>query len=257
MQQYFLSDSNLNVKVGQEITLNPNDSHHLLTVLRARKGFKIILVYRGDKYEGELASYSNDKACFLILEKLAADLNQTELPVEVTIACGLSKNDKIDYIVQKATETGMCSFQPLSLARDVVKWDQKKATTKVSRLQKISQGAAEQSKRLKVPEIQALFNLTDFCEQYLDFEHKWVAYEEVAKKGSHTQLVRSLEQVRPGDRIVIVFGSEGGLTEAEVDQLNEHGFLSCSLGPRILRAETAPIYALSIISYTTELMNFT
>lgn len=257
MQQYFLENKNKSLNIGQKVELNQADSHHLLNVLRAGPGFKIVLVYQESKYLASMISSNNGTASFELLEKLPPSLSQTELPVDVTIACGLSKNDKIDQIVQKATETGMTSFQPLALNRDVVKWEGKKAAGKICRLQKISQAAAEQSKRLIVPAVHPLLNLKDFIRKYTDYEHKWIAYEEVAKEGEHRQLAESLKQVKAGDRIVIVFGSEGGLTEKEVSQLTEKGFQSCSLGPRILRAETAPVYVLSIISYKTELLDFT
>ena len=170
----------------------------------------------------------------------------------MTIACGLSKNDKLDTIVQKGTECGMASFQPLSLSRDVVRWKDGKSIQKIDRLQKIAQAASQQSKRLVVPRVSSLKTLDQWLQSVDDYDLKLVAYEEEAKQTTSYSLRQALSLGQKGQKIVIVFGSEGGLTQEEVDQLRAKGFITCSLGRRILRAETAPIYALAAISYQFE-----
>ncbi|MGF3072678.1 RsmE family RNA methyltransferase [Facklamia sp. P12934] len=253
MHQYFIDDSNQIVEIGKKVVLNPSDSHHLVNVLRAKQGKELIVVYDQKKYLASYLKKKNDYALLEIMSPLSETLSQTELPVEVVVACGLSKNDKMDSIVQKATECGMSSFQPLALKRDVVKWDRKKAGKKVERLQKIADSAAEQSKRLKKVEVKQLLNLKDFVNQYRTHDIKLVAFEESAKEGQHHLLAKILKNIEKNKKIVMVFGSEGGLEQQEVSFLVENGFEICSLGPRILRAETAPIYLLSVLSYVTEI----
>ena len=87
-----------------------------------------------------------------------------------------------------------------------------------------------------------------------NFEQKLIAYEESAKVGEGLQLVKSLQSLQENERIIFVFGPEGGIEEQEVELLEKSGYLPCSLGPRILRAETAPLYALAAVSYQCELL---
>ncbi|MCR8968677.1 16S rRNA (uracil(1498)-N(3))-methyltransferase [Facklamia sp. 7083-14-GEN3] len=253
MHQYFIDEPNQIVEIGKKVFLSQSDSHHLINVLRAKQGKELIVVHNQKKYLASYLKKDSDRALLEVISPLSEALSQTELPVEVVVACGLSKNDKIDSIVQKATECGMSSFQPLALKRDVVKWDQKKASKKSERLQKIADSAAEQSKRLKKVDVKQLLYLKEFVNQYRTYDIKLVAFEESAKEGQHHLLAKLLKNIEKNKKIVMVFGSEGGLDQEEVSFLVKNGFKTCSLGPRILRAETAPIYLLSVISYVTEI----
>lgn len=248
MQRYFYSDA---VAIEEEIELNKEDSHHIVRVMRSKVDDEIIVVDSTQTaYLTRIIDMSGNIAQVKVMSAL---LNQAvELPIEVTIACGLSKNDKIDLIVQKGTECGMSQFIPLELDRDVVKWKGDKVASRVERLERISKEAAEQCHRNKIPTIQTLQTIEKLIQHTEDYDHKLIAYEETAKLGEHGQLKKTLEQVLPGQSLSIVFGSEGGITPIEVEKLKKVGYIECSLGPRILRAETAPIYALSAISYHLE-----
>lgn len=246
MQRYFVE---VVAQIGDIISLSDSDSHHLLRVMRAKIGDKVIVVNHERPFEAEVVEITQ-----LAHVRLIRELTQmSELPVKVTIACGLSKHDKVETIVQKATECGMHIFIPLALKRDVVKWDGKKAVQRVERLAKIAKEAAEQSHRIVVPEVRSLTNLNTLIEESKVYDIKLVAYEETAKMGEHAVLKQVVEHVRANQRVLVVFGSEGGLAPEEVKQLLAAGFTACSLGPRILRAETAPIYLLSALSYQLEL----
>lgn len=246
MQRYFIATA---AQVGDTVALSESDSHHLLRVMRAKFGDKVIVVSEGIPFEAEVVG-ATQPTCV----RLVGELVQTsELPVQVTIACGLSKHDKVETIVQKATECGMHAFIPVSLKRDVVKWDSKKANQRVERLAKIAKEAAEQSHRTVIPTVQPLTNLRTLLEDSQAYDVKLVAYEETAKVSEHAALKQVTEQLHADQRVLVVFGSEGGLAPEEVEQLLAAGFISCSLGPRILRAETAPIYLLSALSYQLEL----
>lgn len=252
MQQYFTDQRALNP--GDMVTLSADDSHHIMRVMRGREGDKLEIIGGQQCFVGQIESLSEDQLVeVVILERLAIDYYDIELPVEVTIACGLSKNDKLDTIVQKATECGMSHFIPLALKRDVVQWTTKKSQAKIERLAKIAKGAAEQSHRLHVPTIDALKTLPQLLERAADYDVILVAYEETAKEGQHAVLATVVEELIPGQKVLVVFGSEGGLDPKEIQALNAAGFEVCSLGPRILRAETAPIYFLSALSFGLEL----
>ncbi|OFL65451.1 RNA methyltransferase RsmE [Facklamia sp. HMSC062C11] len=249
MQQYFLELEASSSIPPAFVSLSEGDSHHLLTVLRARTGQEIYVVHQGQRYLARLVGERAGLAQLEVIQRIEVD---TELPIQVTIACGLSKNDKLDTIVQKGTECGMASFQPLSLSRDVVRWKDGKSIQKIDRLQKIAQAASQQSKRLVVPQVSSLKTLDQWLPSLDEYDLKLVAYEEEAKQTTSYSLRQALSLGQKGQKMVIVFGSEGGLTQEEVDQLRAKGFITCSLGRRILRAETAPIYALAAISYQFE-----
>ena len=251
MQRYFIDIKD--PQIGDMIQLSSEDTHHLVTVMRTRLGQELEIVSsEGRIFVAQVVSIASksDPQIELLSELFLAN---SELPCSVTIASGLAKNDKFDWLVQKTTELGMNDFIPLKLQRNVVEWTASKVPQKTERLQKIAKGAAEQSKRLKIPCIRPLASLEEVIELSKNYDYKWVAYEEVAKKGQHHALKNELLNLKPNASIMVVFGSEGGFDKKEVDQLVAQEFLPLSLGPRILRAETAPCYLLSCISYQTEL----
>lgn len=248
MQRYF---SKQTLEVNQQIQLEKVDNHHIVRVMRGKIDDEVIIVDSTNiAYKAKIETIEDNVANLRIINAL--ENQHTELPIQVTIACGLSKNDKIDLIVQKATECGMNEFIPLALERDVVKWKGNKISNRIERLERISKEAAEQCHRNVIPEISHLSTIDTLQKEAGNYKHKLIAYEETAKKGQHGQLKETLKEVQAGDNLIIVFGSEGGLTELEVAKLKEVGYIECSLGPRILRAETAPIYALSAMSYHLE-----
>lgn len=251
MQRYFISLSSLST--GEEVFLNEEITHHMFNVMRNHLDDRIYLI-TSDRfvYEGRLTGKKEGKARVYIEKQI--DVPNTELNVEVTIACGLSKNDKLDWIVQKATECGMSAFIPTILKRDVVKWPPKKVPQRLERLQKIAQEAAQQSYRLQIPSIKSPQTLKELTHQTDQYDHLIVAYEETAKKNEMNTLLKSHQSLKNGDRILIVFGSEGGFDPQEILQLQDSGFVTVGLGPRILRAETAPIYYLSTLSYVNDIM---
>ena len=251
MQQYFIDENDL--LPGQTVSLKDEDYHHLVKVMRAQVGDQVVVVGSDQMaFLAEVSQIDRDQCLLLLIESL--DQGSIELPNPVILACGLSKNDKLDWIVQKGTEAGMARFVPLALHRDVVKWQEPKADKKINRLAKIAKEAAQQSHRLRIPEVTELYSLSEFIEGLPDQAIKLVAYEETAKQGDHHSLSQAMSQAKEtGWPIYLVFGSEGGLEAEEVDRLLSAGFKTCSLGPRILRAETAPIYALAAISYALEL----
>ena len=248
MQRYF---SKQTIDVNQQIKKEKDDNHHIVRVMRGKIDDEVIIVDSTNiAYKAKIETIEDNVANLRIINAL--ENQHTELPIQVTIACGLSKNDKIDLIVQKATECGMNEFIPLALERDVVKWKGNKVSNRIERLERISKEAAEQCHRNVIPEISHLSTIDTLQKEAGNYKHKLIAYEETAKKGQHGQLKETLKEVQAGDNLIIVFGSEGGLTELEVAKLKEVGYIECSLGPRILRAETAPIYALSAMSYHLE-----
>lgn len=246
MQRYFVDACN----VDGSFVVSGDDFFHMTKVMRQSEGSKFYAVIDGRTAVSEIKEIADQS---LVAQTLEWIENSSELPINVTIACGLPKGDKLDLIVQKGTELGAYAFVPFAAKRSVVKWDAKKTGKKIERLQKIAKEAAEQSHRNVVPNVQDVADLKQLLAIAGDYDYKMVAYEEVAREGERGNLVTALSKIQHGEKILLVFGPEGGIDSSEVEKLQEAGFVLCGLGPRIMRAETAPLYVLSAISYALEL----
>ena len=250
MQRYFVNKEQINENT---ISIVGDDVHHITRVLRMTEGDEILCSCQDTKKTAhcKIDEISNEQIIAHVVKWVEAN---SELPVRVTIASGLPKGDKLEWIIQKGTELGAESFIPFNAARSIVKWDEKKGGKKVERWSKIAKEAAEQSHRVTIPTIHAPFSFKQLCEVSTQYDKKIVAYEEAAKRGEKSAFARVLKEMKANESVLIVFGPEGGLSEKEVDTLLDIGFVSCSFGPRILRTETAPLYGLAAISYHFELM---
>lgn len=253
MQRYMISKG-LNEFSTASLFLSGDHYHHMKNVMRFKPGTKVY-VTDPNSYSciGEIIEYTSEKQ--VILKWVADEGKNNELPIDVTIACGLPKGDKLDLIIQKSTELGVNTIIPFSSDYSIVKWDESKKKKKQQRFQKITQEAAEQAHRQAVPKIEILKTMDELLTFSNDYQFKLVAYEEDAKAGEQGAFAKTLQQMKRGERLLIIFGPEGGLSPAEIDKFREKDFLTCGLGPRILRTETAPLYALSAISYQFELLN--
>lgn len=247
MQRYFVDQT-----TEGRFVITGDDFRHIVKVMRLKISDQIICTT--SKGEGAICQIAEITDEQVVADVVQWEERSSELPIRVTIASGLPKADKLEWIIQKGTELGASSFVPVATARSVVKWDEKKAEKKVDRWQKIAKEAAEQSHRRIVPAVATPVNLTGLISLSKDYTYKLVAYEEEAKQGERSTLARTLQGMKNEDSVLIVFGPEGGLTDSEVALLTQEGFQSCGLGPRILRTETAPLYVLSVISYQFELL---
>ena len=247
MQRYFID----HIDENQQATIVGDDVHHISRVMRMNTGDKVICCDKTGKVAiCELAEITNETILANVVEWIE---NSNEIPVHIAIASGLPKGDKLEYVFQKGTELGASEFVPFIAARSIVKWDEKKGAKKVERWNKIAKEAAEQSHRSKVPVIQSPKNLKKLIEYSESFRYKIIAYEEEAKQGENSKLAEIFRKLDNEDSLLVVVGPEGGLTDQEVSLLQDHGFVACSLGPRILRTETAPLYVLAAVSYHFEL----
>ena len=238
MQQYFIKG-----QVENPVIIKDKDTvKHMFNVMRLTEDDQVVLVFEdGIKRLARVTDRENH--VFEVIE----DLNDNvEMPVSVTIASGFPKGDKLELVTQKATELGAQAIWSFPADWSVVKWDGKK-------LAKIALGAAEQSKRNRVPEVRLFEKKGEFLSELDNFDKIFIAYEETAKAGELATLARELAQVESGQKILFIFGPEGGISPSEIDAFEEAGGLKIGLGPRIMRTETAPLYALSSVSYALEL----
>lgn len=249
MQTYFVEENNWQ---ENEVFIS-EDAHHIIRVMRYNIGDVILCVHPNRQVaKCEITSFNKDES--LVIAKIMEWLDiDNELPVQVTILQSLPKGNKLELIVQKGTELGASKFIFFESKRSIVKWDGKKAKNRIQRYEKIAKEASEQAKRNIVPKISYVENINQFIEN-IDNQHclKLIAYEEEAKQNRTSSFSQQLKQVRANEEIYIIIGPEGGLTEDEVQYFNKYGFVPVRLGKRILRTETASLYALSAISYHLE-----
>lgn len=244
MQRYFVKAP---LRLNSESQLTKEDSHHLIKVMRATIGEKIEVVDPdGHVFIANLTNVQNI-AEFMTTEEVT---KQVELPIEVTIACGISKGDKNEQIVKRATELGAQHFLFFESRYSVAKWPAAKVAKKVKRLNEIAKGAAEQSHRQRIPSVNFI---TEHQLLETDIGNRMVAYEESAKQGEGSNFKSLISKLETDQQLIAVFGPEGGLSEDEIDQFTKKNFVLAGLGPRILRAETAPMYVMSALSYQFEL----
>ncbi|WP_334328632.1 RsmE family RNA methyltransferase [Companilactobacillus sp. HBUAS59699] len=246
MEQYFVNQT----IQGQSLRISDKELYkHLATVLRHKSGDVIYLVdNNNDLYHSTIDKIDTDNK-FIQFDVAKSDKPSTELPVDVTIACSLSKKDKIEWITQKATELGAKRIIFFNSQYSIMHWKSNVVDKKMTRLQEIAKNAAQQSKRRLIPEITYLKNISEL--DNATEELKLIAYEESAKEGETSILAQSLSKMPKS--IICLFGPEGGFSPEEVTNLQENDFVSIGLGSRIMRAETAPMYFLSVLSYNYEL----
>ena len=247
MQQYFV-----NGRAPQGIfqIKDKDTAKHMFSVMRLQADDQTVLVF-DDGIKRLARVVDSQSKSVEIIEELA---DNVELPVSVTIAMGFPKGDKLEFVAQKATELGMAALWAFPADWSVVKWDGKKLGKKAEKLEKITQGAAEQSKRNRIPAVRLFEKKADFLAQLTGFDQIILAYEEAAKEGEQANLVKALSGLETGQSVLVIVGPEGGVSPEEVAAFEGAGAVKTGLGPRILRAETAPLYALSAISYATELL---
>ena len=215
MQQYFVAG-----KAQDEVTITDKDTmKHMFQVMRLADGDEVVLVF--DDHIKRLAKVLDSSSHrFQILETLDSDV---ELPVDVTIAVGFPKGDKLEFLAQKTTELGANQLWAFPADWSVVKWDGKKLAKKGDKLAKITLGAAEQSKRNRVPEVTLFEKKADFLAGLSSFDKVFIAYEESAKEGETAALARELSRMTAGEKLLFIFGPEGGISPEEIAAFEAHG----------------------------------
>ena len=220
-------------------------SRHMGKVLRLSAGEQVtVATGDGTAYLVELEQCSKDAVTGRILERME---QLQETAIEFVLYQGMPKGDKLELIIQKCTELGVSAVVPVETSRSVVHLDGSKAGKKLERWQKIAQEASQQSKRVQVPVIGPYYNWKQLLKELEQAEGLTIVFWEDEQTQSLKALLRS-QQEKP-QRINLVVGPEGGLSEEEVAQLRELGAVSASLGKRILRTETAGMAGLSMVLY--------
>lgn len=221
---------------GQLLELSPQASQHVGVVLRMQAGEQLTL-FCGDNREFAATIERVKKKQVIVALGSVKELSR-ESPLTVHLAQAISKGERMELVMQKAVELGVTSITPIITERCVVKLDKERISKKLHQWQSIAIAACEQSGRNTVPTVHQPVSL----EQYVPA----VAAE--LKLILHANCSKTWRDYTFGQfAIALLIGPEGGLSHDEIQYASEHGFQSLSLGPRILRTETAAITALSIL----------
>ena len=222
-----------------EARLWPEESRHARKVLRLGPGDEICAMDgAGHRWRGEIASAGEDGVTVYLIEPMPSN----EAPVRVTVYQGVPKADKLDFIAQKLTELGASALVPVKMERCVAKLDEKDGRKRRERLQRIAQEAAKQCRRALAPEITEPLTWRQAIERMKAHDLVLVPWEDASGRRMKDALAAHADARDIG----IVIGPEGGMSLAEVDALLEQGALTVTLGPRILRTETASVVSAAL-----------
>ncbi len=224
------------VQSGRAVITGP-DAHHLTRVLRVEPGQQFEISDNNNVYLAEVESARKDLVSFAVLEKVAA----AEPVLRATILASLIRFERFEWILEKATELGVARVVPVRAERSEKGLEQA-AAKRLPRWNRIAREASEQSRRARLPEIGAPIALA----AALDIES---TYRYALEEAEAPPILSVLPARRePGDSVALLAGPEGGWTDHEREQISGAGWLPVSLGPEILRAETAAIAALAIVN---------
>ena len=233
---------NLALIVGQE-------AHHILDVMRLKKQDRITAFDgTGKLYEGKILDTANKKVKVQI-EHVVQDSQKTDL--EITLAQGLPKKNKMEYIIEKCTELGIDLIMPTQTTRTIVKLDRVRFASRKLRWQKIAREAAKQCGRTTIPQVQGLSPWPTVLSALSDFDLKLLfSLVSLVSLGKQTQRLKDvLRAYNKAKKIILLIGPEGDFTPEEVRGALNAGCIAVSLGKNILKSDTAAISALAMINY--------
>jgi len=247
MQRYFVAEA----QMGEDsVVLSGEDARHAAAVMRSRPGDCFIACNgQGRDVIAKIVSVDKDNVQADIVEHLPSS---AEMAWKIAVAQSLPKGDKLEIVIQKGTEAGATEFIPFLSKRTVVQYDERKEAKRLERWRKIAKEAAEQSHRSTVPQICEVSTWKTLLQRFADYDLVLFCYEEEGRSGNGLRgLLADFRQQLSSDepRIMIVIGPEGGFATEEAEAALAAGAKPIGLGRRILRTETAALYALACLAY--------
>lgn len=240
MHRFFVDSENIH---EEEIVINGEDVKHIKGALRLEVGDKIeVSNKKGIDYKCRIGEINQGNIVCKILETYKS---KGESDIDIVLYQGLPKSTKMELIIQKSTELGVKGIIPLATERCVVKInDKKKEKKKIERWSRIAEEAAKQSKRGIIPEISNVMNFKEAIEILKDEDMIIVPYESEEDIG-----IKAVLKERKSKKINIIIGPEGGFEASEIEALKEINARIVTLGPRILRTETAGFTTSALVLY--------
>ncbi len=241
MQRYFFSPKQID---GNEIIIQGDDVHHIKSVMRFQPGDTILLCDgEGFDYPAEIIQIQKEGVTCRIKRKIPS---VGEPRLQITVAQSLPKGDKMDWVLQKGTELGVTSFFPFTSQHSIVQLSPNKAVKRLQRWQRIVKEAAEQSHRGRIPSVAPLCDWQGLLTEVPRFDQCFIAYE-----GGGISLTEALVPPPSYSSVLVIIGPEGGFSTSEIEQAKEAGAVPLSLGPRILRTETASLVLVTCLLYVS------
>lgn len=244
MHRFFIQHSQIQ---GSRLYVEGPDVNHIKNVLRMKRGDQVMVSDgEGMQYLCVLESFADGLVWFEIVDTWKEN---RELSSKLYLFQGLPKSDKMELIIQKATELGVYEVVPVVTGRTVVRLDEKKAQKKTARWNAIAESAAKQSGRSRIPRVREAMTFSEALASAGELDVLLIPYEKAEGMEATRQVI---EGIRPGQSVGIFIGPEGGFEEAEVEQAVALGAAPVTLGRRILRTETAGFVMLSMLLYHLE-----
>jgi 16S rRNA (uracil1498-N3)-methyltransferase len=242
MKRFFVKPEEITESEG---SIRGSQVNHIRNVLRMKPGDNAILLDgSGYEYEVVLNLLTTDRIDFDVLKKIQANY---ESPIKLMVAQAFLKDKKMDFLVRHLTEMGMCTWIPLFTEHAVPRLEGKKLTTRVERWRTIASEAVKQCRRTIVPEIRTPLSfrewIADATEANADIKIAFWEKETVPLQAVAPEKFPSLRSV------LVLVGPEGGFSDTEMDLARSAGFLTASIGPRILKAETAAVAICALVQY--------
>ena len=235
MHRFYADDRGV---TGNAAYLCEEDARHATRVLRMKEGESCELFADGRRFSGEIASIGEEVEVHILSE-----LPSTEAKLRITLYQGLPKADKMELIVQKSVELGACAVVPVAMSRCVVQLDAKDGRKKQERWQKIAREACKQSGRCEMMQVLEPISFKQLLATLPQHQAAIVPWED-ARGYSLAKFHAEHPEITD---LAIVIGPEGGMSEDEIARMKEASCQSITLGPRILRTETAGLCAMSAL----------
>lgn len=232
--------------IAEFIFLEGNAAHHLITVLRCKAGDEITLFDgRNTEYQTVVDKIDKKKLWLTFINKKIVD---RESPLSIRLIQGISKGDRMDWVVQKSVELGISRISPIFTQHGAVKLDTDRMLKKQAHWQNIAISACEQCGRNRIPMIDPIRHFSDVIESEQNIaDIRWILHPENLTPDMPPLEYPPFEEGGAGGNFKsfqLLVGPEGGFSEQEVSQAHSSGYTAMRLGPRILRTETAAIAAI-------------
>jgi 16S rRNA (uracil1498-N3)-methyltransferase len=225
------------LQTGELVELGESASHHLSKVLRMQAGRELILFNgQGGEFAATIHEVSKKHVTVNIVEH---STDNRESPLALELAIGISRGERFEWVLQKATELGVTKITPLITERTEVKVGGERQEKIMDRWQQILVSACEQCQRNVLPQLSAPVQISDWLPN-VNSDLRFVLHHRDSKTLPADQQPKS---------VTLLIGPEGGLSESEIDQALAKNFNALTLGPRVLRTETAPVAAISLVQY--------
>ncbi len=224
------------LQVGHSATLSEAAANHAVRVLRLREGDAVTL-FNGDGHDYSGQILLGKREARVQIDSAAAIDNES--PLAITLVQAIARGEKMDLILQKATELGVARVLPVTSDRTEVKLDEDRADKRILHWQRVLESACEQCGRAQIPQIESPLTLERAA--------RLLADETDTKLVLHPEGGRPLSQIDCGESVSIAIGPEGGFSDRDLAVLDQAGFQRITLGPRVLRTETAGLATLAAL----------